>query len=55
MMRLTAHLDWNRFTRRTWIISSGDSLSESKALALEKSIGSGEVWPRRGESTWSCR
>ncbi|POY73651.1 hypothetical protein BMF94_3186 [Rhodotorula taiwanensis] len=42
MMRLTAHLDWNRFTRRTWIISSGDSLSESKALALEKSIGSGE-------------
>ncbi|GAA5861259.1 hypothetical protein JCM3774_002244 [Rhodotorula dairenensis] len=42
MMRLVAHLDWNRFTKRVWVISSGDALSESKALALEKSIGNGE-------------
>ena len=43
MMRLVAHLDWNRFGRRIWIISSGDTLSETKALAFEKSIGTGEV------------
>lgn len=43
MMRLVAHLDWNRFSRRMWIISSGDTLSETKALAFEKSIGTGEV------------
>ncbi|BGO98617.1 UDP-N-acetylglucosamine transferase subunit [Rhodotorula toruloides] len=42
MMRLVAHLDWRRFSRRTWIISSGDTLSEAKALALEKQIGTGE-------------
>ncbi|GAA5987134.1 hypothetical protein JCM10908_001041 [Rhodotorula pacifica] len=42
MMRLVAHLDWNRFSNRIWIISSGDTLSETKALALEKSIGKGE-------------
>lgn len=43
MMRLVAHLDWRRFSRRTWVISSGDLLSEAKALALEKKIGTGEV------------
>lgn len=43
MMRLVAHLDWKRFSRRVWIISSGDALSETKALAFEKSIGAGEV------------
>lgn len=43
MMRLVAHLDWKRFSRRIWIISSGDTLSETKALAFEKSIGTGEV------------
>ncbi|TKA57698.1 hypothetical protein B0A53_00847 [Rhodotorula sp. CCFEE 5036] len=42
MMRLVAHLDWKRFSRRVWIISSGDALSETKALAFEKSIGAGE-------------
>ncbi|BGO90801.1 hypothetical protein NBRC10512_000136 [Rhodotorula toruloides] len=42
MMRLVAHLDWRRFSGRTWIISSEDLLSEAKALALEKQIGSGE-------------
>ncbi|BGP07237.1 UDP-N-acetylglucosamine transferase subunit [Rhodotorula toruloides] len=42
MMRLVAHLDWRRFSRRTWVISSGDLLSEAKALALEKKIGTGE-------------
>ncbi|GAA5910700.1 hypothetical protein JCM5296_006816 [Sporobolomyces johnsonii] len=41
MMRLVAHLDWKRFSSRIWIISSGDGLSEAKALALEKQIGSG--------------
>jgi len=43
MMRLVSNLDWNRFTSRTWIISSGDQLSESKALELEKQIGKGHV------------
>ncbi|GAA5821888.1 hypothetical protein JCM3770_002646 [Rhodotorula araucariae] len=42
MMRLVAHLDWRRFSRRVWIISSGDSLSEAKALQLERRIASGE-------------
>ncbi|GEM08352.1 glycosyltransferase family 1 protein [Rhodotorula toruloides] len=42
MMRLVTHLEWRRFSRRTWIISSGDALSQTKALALEKEIGSGE-------------
>ncbi|BGP54965.1 UDP-N-acetylglucosamine transferase subunit [Rhodotorula sphaerocarpa] len=42
MMRLVAHLDWTRYSRRRWIISSGDALSEAKALALEKQIGSGQ-------------
>ncbi|BGP15147.1 hypothetical protein JCM10213_005392 [Rhodosporidiobolus nylandii] len=43
MMRLVAHLDFaRRFTRRVWIISSGDGLSEAKALELERRIGSGE-------------
>ncbi|TNY18058.1 oligosaccharide biosynthesis protein Alg14 like-domain-containing protein [Rhodotorula diobovata] len=43
MMRLVAHLDWTtRFTRRTWVISSGDSLSEAKALELERTISSGQ-------------
>lgn len=43
MMRLVAHLDWRRFSRRTWVISSGDTLSEAKALMLENQIGMGEV------------
>lgn len=43
MMRLVAHLDWTRYSRRRWIISSGDALSQAKALALEKQIGSGQV------------
>ncbi|GAA5966868.1 hypothetical protein JCM3765_004582 [Sporobolomyces pararoseus] len=41
MMRLVAHLDWKRYCSRTWIISSGDTLSESKALEFEKTIASG--------------
>jgi beta-1,4-N-acetylglucosaminyltransferase len=44
MMRLVAHLDFERrFTKRVWIISSGDGMSEGKALELEKRIGGGEV------------
>ncbi|GAA5914003.1 hypothetical protein JCM8208_005917 [Rhodotorula glutinis] len=42
MMRLVAHLDWQRFPTRTWIISSGDTLSEHKALELERTIASGQ-------------
>ncbi|KPV77577.1 glycosyltransferase family 1 protein, partial [Rhodotorula graminis WP1] len=42
MMRLVAHLDWRRFPTRTWIISSGDTLSERKALQLERTIASGQ-------------
>ncbi|GAA6024176.1 hypothetical protein JCM11491_006670, partial [Sporobolomyces phaffii] len=42
MMRLVAHLDRNRYSSRTWIISSGDTLSESKALAFEKVTGTGQ-------------
>ncbi|GAA5884395.1 hypothetical protein JCM16303_003668 [Sporobolomyces ruberrimus] len=42
MMRLIAHLDWERYSTRTWIISSGDTLSESKVLSFEKdTIGNG--------------
>lgn len=43
MLRLVSGLDWRRYSKRTWIISSGDQLSESKALELEKKIGSGSV------------
>ncbi|GAA6041981.1 hypothetical protein JCM8097_009129 [Rhodosporidiobolus ruineniae] len=43
MMRLVAHLDYSaRFTRRVWIISSGDGMSEAKALSMEERIGGGE-------------
>jgi beta-1,4-N-acetylglucosaminyltransferase len=42
-MRLISGLDWQRYSKRVWIISSGDQLSESKALALEKQIGTGSV------------
>lgn len=43
MMRLLAGVNWTRYSTRTYIISSGDSLSEAKALELEKCIGSGSV------------
>lgn len=43
MMRLVKGLDWRRYSTRVWIISSGDQLSESKALDLEKQIGTGSV------------
>lgn len=43
MMRLVSGLDWQRYSTRVWIVSSGDQLSESKALALEKHIGTGSV------------
>lgn len=42
-MRLLAGVNWTRYSTRTYIISSGDSLSEAKALELEKCIGSGSV------------
>ncbi|GAA5843928.1 hypothetical protein JCM9279_003677 [Rhodotorula babjevae] len=42
MMRLVAHLDWTRFPTRTWIISRGDTLSEHRALELERTIASGQ-------------
>jgi beta-1,4-N-acetylglucosaminyltransferase len=43
MMRLVAGVDWNRYHRRTYVVSSGDTHSETKALELEKNIGSGTV------------
>jgi beta-1,4-N-acetylglucosaminyltransferase len=52
MMRLVAHLDFERrFTKRVWIISSGDGMSEGKALELEKRIGGGEVSLRSLDSS----
>ncbi|GAA5937212.1 N-acetylglucosaminyldiphosphodolichol N-acetylglucosaminyltransferase anchoring subunit ALG14 [Sporobolomyces koalae] len=42
MMRLVSHLDWSRYSTRTWIISSGDHLSERKALDFESTIDSGQ-------------
>ncbi|KAM0745645.1 oligosaccharide biosynthesis protein Alg14 like protein [Meredithblackwellia eburnea MCA 4105] len=41
MIRILAGVDWQRYSVRTYLISSGDSLSEHKALELEKSIQSG--------------
>lgn len=43
MMRLVEGVDWTRYSRRIYIVSSGDTLSESKALALEQRISSGSV------------
>ncbi|GAA5823427.1 hypothetical protein JCM11251_000630 [Rhodosporidiobolus azoricus] len=43
MTRLTANLDFDqRFTKRVWIVQSGDSMSEARALEIEKRIGGGE-------------
>ena len=35
MLRLVEHLNFNKYTQRVYIISSGDSLSEGKAQAFE--------------------
>lgn len=44
MMRLLDSLPLSRqFSRRTYLIAAGDSLSLQKALALEQTIGSGSV------------
>jgi beta-1,4-N-acetylglucosaminyltransferase len=37
MLRLLQSLNFDKYTRRTYIISSGDTLSESKARHLELS------------------
>ncbi|GAA5843653.1 hypothetical protein JCM3766R1_007198 [Sporobolomyces carnicolor] len=41
MMRIVAHLDWNRYSQRTWIVSDRDEISRTRALEFERSIGSG--------------
>jgi beta-1,4-N-acetylglucosaminyltransferase len=51
MMRLLAGVDWIRYSTRVYIVSSGDQMSEAKALALEKSIGTGSV--RRSSPCWA--
>lgn len=43
MMRIVAHLDWNRYSQRTWIVSDRDEISRTRALEFERSIGSGRV------------
>ena len=35
MLRLIEPLDFDKYTRRVYVVSSGDSLSESKAQAFE--------------------
>jgi hypothetical protein len=40
MMRLVAQLDFDRYTPRTYLVSSGDHLSVGKARELELRSGS---------------
>ena len=35
MLRLIEHLDFNKYQRRIYVVSSGDTLSEGKARAFE--------------------
>ncbi|KAM0789001.1 hypothetical protein ACM66B_003069 [Microbotryomycetes sp. NB124-2] len=41
MLRLAQAIDWQRYSTRRYIISSGDTLSRQKALEMEQQIGSG--------------
>lgn len=43
MMRLLGGIDFERYNSRVYFVSSGDQLSEAKALELEQRIGSGDV------------
>lgn len=43
MMRLLGGVDFERYNSRVYFVSSGDQLSEAKALELERRIGSGDV------------
>lgn len=43
MMRLLSGVDFKRYSRRVYFVSSGDQLSESKALELEGKLGGGSV------------
>lgn len=45
MMRILDGVDFERYSTRIYLISSGDLLSETKALSLEKKIDSGSVCP----------
>ena len=45
MMRLVEGVDWTRYSKRIYIVSSADTLSERKALSLEQRISSGSVRP----------
>jgi beta-1,4-N-acetylglucosaminyltransferase len=42
-------LDWDRFTRRTWIVSSGDTISAERATSFETTAAS----QRQGEIAMS--
>lgn len=43
MMRLLSELPFDRYTPRLYIISSGDTLSRTKALELEANKSKGDV------------
>lgn len=43
MVRLLASVDWTRYSSRIYIVTAGDSLSQTRALELEARIGHGEV------------
>jgi hypothetical protein len=50
MLRLLQHLDFAKYTRRVYIVSSGDSLSHTKAAKLDhdkEHIGQSKVIPSR--------
>lgn len=44
MLSLLADLDPNAYTHRTYIISSGDDFSASRAVEFEKSLVSSSAW-----------
>lgn len=43
MMRLLSGVDFKRYSSRVYFVSSGDQLSETKALELEAKVGGGNV------------
>lgn len=51
MMRLLGGVDFERYNSRVYFVSSGDQLSEAKALELEGHIGSGQVNTLTGMKT----
>lgn len=43
MIRLLVQLDPERYSKRTYMVSSGDNFSRAKALELERFYASGDV------------